>query len=184
VTWLAAQYARIEPDGPVTAGGWIADFNTITSAGREHIYQPAAYEDLIRELTKAAGAGASLGSVPTVPVLPVLAAVPTLSTAPAPANTAPAPANTAQAYLRGAAGAGVPAVDGGNGPKDDGIVALKRQAIVGMVAARSIWADPLGDPALTLNPILENGFRLLAVNSPGEGRLIAEADFYRRGGRP
>jgi hypothetical protein len=53
-----------------------------------------------------------------------------------------------------------------------------------MVVARWIWADPLGDPTLTLNPVLASGFRELAMGSAGEWELIAEAEFYESGGRP
>jgi hypothetical protein len=61
----------------------------------------------------------------------------------------------------------------------------QRTTILTLATARSIWSDPLGDPMLTLNSILANGFRDLALRCPwGQLRLIAEAEFYERGGRP
>jgi hypothetical protein len=43
----------------------------------------------------------------------------------------------------------------------------------------------LGDPLVTLNPIIGNGLRDLARRSPrGAARLIAEARLYEQGKRP
>jgi hypothetical protein len=57
--------------------------------------------------------------------------------------------------------------------------------IVDMALARWIWSDPLCDPTLEMNLIIANGFRDLARRSPrGQLRLILEAEFYEKGGRP
>jgi hypothetical protein len=54
-----------------------------------------------------------------------------------------------------------------------------------LATARWLWADPLCDPLLALNPVLGNGFRDLAVRCPwGQPRFIEEADRYEHGGRP
>jgi hypothetical protein len=54
-----------------------------------------------------------------------------------------------------------------------------------LATARWLRADPLCDPLLTLNPVLANGFRDLAVRcARGQLRFIEEADRYEHGGRP
>jgi hypothetical protein len=57
--------------------------------------------------------------------------------------------------------------------------------ILTLVAARWVWSNPLSDPMLTLNPILKTGFETLALRCPpGQIKLVEEAEFYLRGGRP
>jgi hypothetical protein len=151
VDWLARRFVNIGRSGQVTAAEWIADFNTITSAGQEHIdYKNACrrHETLVRELREAADLDRAYEVSPA---------------SPNEAGQASEAAARATRELR---------------------TGFPWSTILVMVVARWIWADPLGDPALTLNPGLASGFRELAMGSAGERELIAEAEFYQSGGRP
>jgi len=146
VDWLTERFSQISSAGRAGANTWIADFNVITSAAREHIYHSDAAEWHAEILGEILSKQVSVNQ---------------------PARHESATAERA------------------DDPTDMQLTALTRQTILDLAAARWIWADPLGDPMLTLNPILENGFRTLApLCPPGQRRLIAEAEFYQRHGRP
>lgn len=151
VDWLTRGFVDIGRSGQVTAAEWIADFNTITVAGQEHIDYPDARQrhgTLVHGLRKAN----DLDQAYEVP---------------------PASQDEAGKASEAAARATRELRTGFPWP-----------TILVMVVARWIWADPLGDPTLTLNPVLASGFRELAMGSAGEWELIAEAEFYESGGRP
>ena len=148
VDWLTGTFGKISRSGPVTAASWIADFNTVTSAGHERTEYPDAcqrHEDLVWELQEAVRLDEELAT--------------------------------------GAAQAGAVGDQSAQAVRE---LRARPQwlTILVIVVARWIWADPLGDPAQALNPVLANGFRQLAMGSTGERQLIAEAEFYHFGGRP
>jgi hypothetical protein len=120
-TWLAKRFDRVRQGDGLTAEGWIAEFNTITSAPNR----------LDRTVT----------------------------------------AEKRQEKLLSEHLTGDP----------ESLFAT----IFTLVITRWVWSDPLGDPLLTLNPILKHGFGELAVRCPrGQLRLADEATFYELGGRP
>jgi hypothetical protein len=130
VTLLCERFDLIDGFGELSADQWITEFDTITSAPRQHVPPPdAAHEP------DAVTAHEHLLSkqLATFDVTP---------------------------YEHGG-------------------------TILILATARWLWSDPLCDPLLTLNPILGNGFRDLALRcARGQLRFIEEADFYEHGGRP
>ncbi len=161
VDWLTSTFLTISRSGSATAASWIADLNTVTSAGHERIDYPDAcrrQEALVWELREAAR----------------------LDDEPA--------AGRHEAAGRHQAAADQAAAD--QAAADQAARAIRELrarpqwlTILVIVVARWIWADPLGDPAQALNPVLATGFRQLAMGSAGEWQLVAEADFYHAGGR-